>query len=183
MDKFKEENISKYATTHLIKDPKVPSNSNKRGKKLFSVLLLMSFSLSGCSFMGIHDQSFECPPEDGIKCASTSRVNQAADLLKEDSKKEGSIDEEAVKGDSKDCHKKQCQRSKRPSFPSYTTFQSSGDEGVKTKAGYSRTPEQTMSIWLAPQSVEGGMVEETYARIVSVDAGWVRSSPLPKDEG
>lgn len=37
--------------------------------------------LSNCGFLGIYDQSFECPPQDGLKCTSTSRVNRITDSI------------------------------------------------------------------------------------------------------
>ena len=156
----------------------------KKGKDIIPLAIMVAFglSLSSCSFMGIHDQSFECPPEEGIKCASTSSINKAADLLKEKDWKEGSLDESTL--DCKTCKK---DTNKRPIFPGQDSLRAplenkreeGGIPNTHVSRGYRRTPEQTMRIWMAPQSVEGGMVEETYARIVSQEAGWQRHPSRP----
>ena len=161
-------------------------NPLKKGKDIIPLGIMVAFglSLSSCSFMGIHDQSFECPPEEGIKCASTSSINKAADLLKEKDWKEGSLDEKTL--DCKTCKK---DTNKRPSFPGQGSLrdplenkrEEGGIPNTHTSRGYRRTPEQTMRIWMAPQSVEDGMVEETYARIVSQEAGWQRHPARPDD--
>lgn len=41
--------------------------------------LILFLFLTNCGFMGIYDQSFECPPEEGLKCLSTSKVNEIMD--------------------------------------------------------------------------------------------------------
>lgn len=134
--------------------------------RTFMGLMIMGFGLSSCSFMGIYDQSFECPPEDGIQCTSTSRLNHMVDHLKEDSLKEGSIDRESVK---EGCRKDPSRRQKTilPTFPSYKMFPPSRQalRQEPTLYGEPGARGQTMRIWLAPQFIEGGMLEETYAHI------------------
>ena len=53
----------------------------RRGITTIILTTMVVGTLTNCSMLGIHDQSFECPPEEGMKCTSASSVNKAIDQL------------------------------------------------------------------------------------------------------
>lgn len=57
--------------------PKEDTISKVSSKGFLGIVL--SLLLTDCSFVGIHDQSFDCPALDGMKCTSTTDVNKSVD--------------------------------------------------------------------------------------------------------
>ena len=53
----------------------------RRGITTIILTTMVLGTLTNCSMLGIHDQSFECPPEEGMKCTSASSVNKVIDQL------------------------------------------------------------------------------------------------------
>jgi hypothetical protein len=157
-------------------------------------ILTIPITLTNCSMLGIHDQSFECPPEEGMKCTSASAVNRAIDQFDGDvdqtlygsmgefmdGSMEGSISKDSL--ECQNCNKKNKSKISK-ALASDSLIMRSFEELVPSNradaygsADYIREPDQTMRIWIAPRLQGGVMMEESFARIVSKRSAWKKVS-------
>ena len=103
-----------------------------KGAKLVTLSLLL-LTLGGCGFLGIHDQSFECPPEKGMACTSTTKVDERMDAKEQ-------------KTCSQSCGSKKEPMASKRAFPQ--PF-----KGLNLGRVPKRSPEKVLRVWMAPSLV------------------------------
>lgn len=117
------------------------------------IILGLLLGLTNCSMLGIHDQSFECPPEEGMKCTSVSKVNNAIDQAFDSTNTRDNTMNNLLGESCKNCSNQDWLTPAKS--PSSITNLESIPQSIET-TGHK---DQPMRIWIAPRLVEGVMME------------------------
>ena len=100
--------------------------------------------------IGCANPKFDCPYQDGVHCKSLSEVDREIDIGKLGEKSEGSQ-----------------KNFSKPLIP------------ISVPASPLRTPEEVLSVWIAPyQTQDGSYFEEKIMHFVVRDAGWAAVSEI-----
>lgn len=100
--------------------------------------------------IGCANPKFDCPYQDGVHCKSLSEVDQEIDAGTLGTKSQGSQ-----------------KNFSKPLIP------------LKASASMLRTPEEVLSVWIAPyQTQDGSYFEEKIMHFVVRDAEWIAASEI-----